>query len=639
MLVEAPPGAGKTELAARRLASLANGRVDAGQILVLSFSRSAVRTLTRRLRTLDPDVLENLRHVAIRTFDSWAFRILRLSGRDARSLLANGYDANIAALIALIEGPRRAEIKSLIGDKRCIIVDEFQDLPGVRGDLVIALMNLLAPPGKPGAGFTVLGDPAQAIFGFAGRLAEQDTATPQQYWDHITRNWASDLQTLRLTHNFRATSKIAAFSSGIRDILRSERSETEKLEAVRAQLNSLEAPADLDRSWLQIASGTRAILTRTNGEALRVLRELLGTEVVGGTPTPVRLRAAGHTHLAPPWVGALFRTLKSPIVQKSGFPRIYEKLAGAWDEATRTALTLPAPDIAWLRLVRASGGSDGATSLNIGDLRDRLAWPDAFPDDQHTDDDGLIITTIHQSKGMEFDEVTLLESRPRSDQSELTGPNDDHSCAGGDDNNHDAAAIEEEANVAYVAVTRAADSLKRLPSDSIYDPPGHWTFRDERKRWCHWLNQWVHIEIGLPGDIDPAGFVDPDLLDGREGVDEVQQLLLEGAHALHGHKVMLVKDGHGDAVTYRIHLQDGRKPGIRIGTTTNRIARDLYHLLWNRGYYLPNTIMNLRISGVVTCTAGEDANLIEPEALSRLWLGVGLYGTGEFQTKYLKRNT
>lgn len=90
-LVEAAPGTGKTELAARRLASLLRTELSAGQILVLSFSRSAVRTLSNRLAAMDhadARVVEDLRHLSVRTFDSWSFRMLRLMGEQPRALLS-----------------------------------------------------------------------------------------------------------------------------------------------------------------------------------------------------------------------------------------------------------------------------------------------------------------------------------------------------------------------------------------------------------------------------------------------------------------------------------------------------------------------------------------------------------------------
>ena len=170
LLVEAGPGTGKTEMAAVRMAGLVRKGLAPGQLLVLSFSRSAVRNLTDRLARLegtDDSIIEELRHVSIRTFDSWAFRMLRLLRNPLDALLARGHDDNIEKLTALFGGRRREEIRELIGDRRHLIVDEFQDLPGVRGELVLALLDLLVPPARAGAGFTILGDPAQAIYAFA----------------------------------------------------------------------------------------------------------------------------------------------------------------------------------------------------------------------------------------------------------------------------------------------------------------------------------------------------------------------------------------------------------------------------------------------------------------------------------------
>jgi hypothetical protein len=617
VLVDAPPGSGKTETAARRLAALISNTISPGQILALSFSRSAVRTLTKRLSTIsDPRLIEELRHVSIRTFDAWAFRILRLAGCRPEHLLARSHDENIEKLTELIKGPRRQEIRTLIGDKRCLIVDEFQDLPGVRGDLVLALMELIAPPGKGGAGFTVLGDPAQAIFGFAGRMNGNEVAfpTPREYWDRIRTLYGDELKRITLTTNHRASGSIAEISSEMRAILMSDRSETEKLEAIRVKLASLSEREALARTWLEPAQGSEAILTRTNGEALRVLQRLFGDEVSGGQ-TPVRLRAAGYASLPPAWIGALLRKLRAQGLARSQFVRIHETLTRVWDHEVQRALELPDVDTAWSRLARASGAADDASSIDIGALRERLSWPDAFPDDQHVADDGIVVTTIHQSKGMEFDIVTLLEGQREDDKEASVG------------------AVEEEANVAYVAVTRAASALARLPSDSIYRAPSRRSFRDERERLCHWWNGWVNLEMGIRGDIDPVGFVDPELHGGEKGVEALQRFLLENARALEGHKVILVKSGTGANTTYNICLQDNRQPGRIIGRTAKQLQWDLLDLLWERGYSLPGWIMNLRISTVGTATARGDAPLGEPERTSRLWLGIGLYGTGDFKPR------
>lgn len=625
MLVEAGPGTGKTEMAALRLAGLIRSELSPGQILVLSFSRSAVRTLTRRLsRVVEPEdrLLEELRHVSIRTFDSWAFRMLRLLGGAPSTLLAREHDDNIAELTALISGSRRDEVRTLIGDRRHLIVDEFQDLPGVRGKLVLALLDLLASPGCPGCGFTILGDPAQAIYGFAARSASSEAFPgPAEYWRRVVAAYGAELDKRTLRRNYRAEAPLAELSAKLRSELLSRRPDEEKLRFVRETIAALPAPAQpIGSEWIQNGdSGSRAVLTRTNGEALRVLQKLFGTEIEGPT-TPVRLRAGNYSPLPPAWIAALLRRLRSPSLTRSQFGKIYAYLTEQWDEAIRLKLGLPPEEAAWARLARASGAADDTSAIQVPDLRARLSWPDAFPDDQPVSDEGVIVTTIHQSKGMEFDVVTVLDASGDDD-----APED-----GAEDPEKPSAA--EEANVGYVAVTRASRVLARMDGNEIYQPPRSWKFQNERQRLCYWRRGWVNLEMGLRGDLDPFGFVDPELHGGAAGVEALQEFLLGNARRLEGHKVMLCKQSECGKVVWNVYLQSGGAPDRLIGRTAPQLTYDLLHLLYDRGYSLPRIIMNLRIADVGTVTSDAEFRLEEPDRSSRLWLGVSLFGTGDFKT-------
>lgn len=634
LLVEAGPGTGKTETAARRIANLVRTELSPGQILVLSFSRSAVRTLTRRLGKIgetDPRVVEELRHLSVRTFDSWAFRMLRLLGEAPRTLLTRTHDANIAALTEIATGPRREDLRTLMGDRRHLVVDEFQDLPGVRGDLVLALLALMAPPGEPGRGFTILGDPAQAIFGFARGMRDggEPFPTPHEYWREVCRIYGGELGQKRLTRNYRSDPSLAGMSLTLRAVLLSDRPEKEKLRATLAALAALPAPAQpIGRGLLEAATGgSRAILTQTNGEAIRVLQALYGTETTGGA-VPVRLHAGGHATLPPAWIGALLRKLRSASLPRTQFAKIHAHLAAAWGDATCRRLGLPEQDVAWARVACAAGGGEDDKSVDVAELRARLSWPDAFPDDQPVVDDGVIITTVHKSKGMEFDAVTLLETR-ETDGDEEEGDGD------GDTELSDQPG--ERASVAYVAMTRAALTLDRAPADAIHRAPIHRPFPDGRTRLCHRSFKWINIEMGLRGDIDPLGFVDPALLGGKDGVEELQSFLLAEAAGLAGRKVMLCKQIEDAKATWHIHLQDGSKPGRLIGRTANQLSVDLLKMLYKRGFALPPVIMNLRISDVGTLTSDGIAGLGDPERTSGLWLGVGLFGTGDFQPRKAKK--
>lgn len=627
MLVEAGPGTGKTEMAALRLSRLIRTELSPGQVLVLSFSRSAVRTLTRRLaRVAKPtdQVLEELRHVSIRTFDSWAFRILRLLGRSPQSLLARDHDDNIAELTSLIMGPRAEDIRALIGSRRHVIVDEFQDLPGVRGEMVIALLGLIAAPEDPECGFTILGDPAQAIYGFAARAYGGRTfAGPAEYWKRVQDMYGEGLQTRTLRRNYRAEAALAELSADLRAVLLSDRPEEEKLRFVREAVSSLPPPADpMGPAWLQDADGgSRAVLTRTNGEALRVLQKLVGTSVEGPT-TPVKLRAGSYATLPPAWIGALLRRLRSQSFTRTQFSKIYAYLTDRWDADTQSKLGLPPQEVAWGRLARASGEPEDATSLELTELRSRLGWPDAFPDDQPVAEEGVIVTTIHQSKGMEFDIVTVLDAAQGDDEAEPAEAGE----AEGE------GSTLEQANVAYVAITRAGRSLNRVGGGELYRPPVYWDFQNGRRRLCHWRNGWINMEMGLRGDLDPFGFADPQLLGGAEGVENLQEFLLRNARRLQGHKVMLCKHSDDGKAVWHVHLQNGSSPDRLIGRTASQLTYDLLQVLYGKQYALPKTIMNLRIASVGTVTADGELSLEEPERSSRIWLGVSLFGTGDFRT-------
>jgi DNA helicase-2/ATP-dependent DNA helicase PcrA len=72
------------------------------------------------------------------------------------------------------------------------------------------------------------------------------------------------------------------------------------------------------------------------------------------------------------------------------------------------------------------------------------------------------------------------------------------------------------------------------------------------------------------------------------------------------------------------------EPERLIGRMAQQLSLDLLRLLHGKGYSLPARIHNLRIAGVGTVTSDRDIVLEDPDQTSRLWLGVSLFGTGDF---------
>ncbi len=640
ILVLAGPGTGKTETVAHRLAWLISNGVGPGQIAVLSFSRNAVKTLTNRIDALaigGTGRLEELRYLAIRTFDSWTFRQLRLLNHPVRELLSgrNSYETNIALLVDHMKGARRAEVRASLGNLRHVIVDEFQDLSGARGALVLELLALLCPAGTGENGFTVLGDEYQAIYGFSLDHAESPefrALTSRELFRRLRVGHKSDLLELSLTKNYRAEPRLARVVDAARSILLRRTSPSVKLDA----LQRLVAHAKrLDECGLEITAlsdGGRTsvgLLCRTNGEALRLAMALYGDQDAS-PPVRIDLEAGSPSASVPAWIGATLGPCRGSSVDRVRFERIYAHLYGSKEaQALVAALEIPGVVDAWETLRRIAAARGGAEAVDLAVLRERLAWPDQLPDDTSLHRGSVTVTTVHQSKGMEYDTVGI-HSSPQNEANEVR------------DQDRSAEEAREEANVLFVAISRAARRLGRIDPDRMYPLYPHAFAKETRTRWYQWRNGWIALEVGLAGDIDPASFVSTRLHGDIVTVEKLQKALAAGAANLPGRKVVLCKTalpGTRLRFIYDIHLQEDGRPGLRLGRTTAQLPQDLSEVVSAKGFSLPKTFYNARVADVVTCARqmDETGDAAEPWATSGLWLGVTLHGLGSGQT-YRRRS-
>jgi DNA helicase II / ATP-dependent DNA helicase PcrA len=629
-LVQAGPGTGKTEVAAARLVHLVSTGVRPSQILVLSFSRSATRTLMRRvdvLRQGSLEISEELRHLSVRTFDSWTFRMLRRLGMPPGDLLRRNYEQNIAMLIELMRGDRSAEVRELLSPVRHAIVDELQDLGGVRGALVIELLKLLCSEKASTVGFTLLGDEAQGIFGYAVRNGHDEFSdiTPAELFRRLRASWQPNLREVVLQKNYRSTDKLATLAGRLRTVLSKPITGSQKLEAMLKVLSGVpEANIPLSAEDLTVLGKESAgILTRTNGEAIRIAQMIWG-KGIQAPQVQVDVRTSSQAFRPPAWVGATVGRVQGASVSRSQFSRIYKHLYEGKGNALATALEVPGEEIAWRRLCSVVGVGPDSSTLELAKLRQRLAWPDAFPDDEGPHPGMLHVMTVHQSKGMEFANVAVAEPSEW-----FTAPKGSKEA---DPDRDDA----EEASVLFVAMTRAGRTIKRIPVGTGFEPLRSGTFGSGRTRWFTWRNGWVNIEMGIPGDIAQGSFVDVALHRSEEAVEKVQTMLAEGALALRGRKVILRKQalpGDERRYVYAIYLQNDAGAEPLLGHTAPQLTEDLLNLLWSRGFGLPSTILNLRVTDVVTAGAVEPPSSAAPAfAASGIWLSVHLYGTGDFRS-------
>jgi DNA helicase-2/ATP-dependent DNA helicase PcrA len=636
MLVVAGPGTGKTQVSAQRLAHLVGMALLPSEVLVLSFSRSAVRTLMRRIGSCIGDgaeAVEDLRHLAVRTFDSWAFRMLRTSGIPPDVLMRSSYEENIGRLADILEAASPNAVHASLERIRHIVVDECQDIVGVRLRLVKALLALLAPPQASGNGFTILGDDAQAIYGFSARAKGHPSTAGDTLMQHVRDRYAGQFEEIVLQKNYRSTPALANAVDALRRLFAVEtdvRTRLDKMEEFVASLPTVWTES-LSPAWLgTVDGGSLAILARTNGEALRIATQLGGKQSAA-PEIPVELHLATRNAPVPAWVGVLLGPARNDTISRTLFGKIHAHWSAELGGENSLSVSLPPEDLAWIRLARACGLADDATSFSIQALRARLDWADAFPDDVGVAAPRVAISTIHHAKGMEFDGVVLLQKK-MAEQEETVEVDAEEISAEPD------ADPAEEASVLFVAVTRAAKYLGTLPHDSIYRPYHTRRFANgTRQRLMTRGFGWVNIEIGIPGDIAICSHVDTTMHGSSEHVSASQEMLWSTSAALSGRKVVLCKafeekpDGKRH-VHYNIHLQNDTVPGEFLGRTGPNLTFDLLDLLGSK-YTLPPSIFNLRIGSVISIAGPTEvpATVADPFRTSGLWLGISLTGTGDFK--------
>lgn len=168
--------------------------LEAGEILVLSFSRAAVRELQDRIARHG----DRARRVRVQTFDSWAYRLLVQAYPD-EEWSARGFDDRIRAATGAVE--KGAVEASELGAPSHVVIDEAQDLVGDRRELVEALLDRF----QRSCGFTVVGDSAQGIYGFQIEDRTERAGETDRFFTWLRESY-DDLVELSLTENFRAKS-------------------------------------------------------------------------------------------------------------------------------------------------------------------------------------------------------------------------------------------------------------------------------------------------------------------------------------------------------------------------------------------------------------------------------------------------
>ena len=306
---------------------------------------------------------------------------------------------------------------------RYLFVDEIQDLCGARARMVLKLASIVK---ASGGATTFLGDPAQAIYDF-DELEQKDLSSIEFLQQLNGGNYtdAAPAQRIELL-NYRRfdTPEMVSLVGRARaamgkDGLTPDGGRIDQLlnEVDRTRLAALPA--------LPGIPGRRAILTRTNLEAYQIWKRCtdLGLHA--------ELWRGANGAYWPGWLARLFLGFRQEMMDVTFAIK-------RWNSHVAPYVTKTAEEA--IQFLRDEGACDG----DVIDLRvlNHLISSGSPNARTITGSSNLVVSTIHRSKGLEFDEVLLYQ------------PWDNAAGNAG------------EVRILYVAATRARKRLLLLEADT-----------------------------------------------------------------------------------------------------------------------------------------------------------------------------
>ena len=384
IVVAAGPGSGKTRVLVHKLASLLLLEdVKHEQLLMLTFSRAAATEFKQRIMGL----IGNAAHfVEIKTFHSYAFDLLGRIGN-----LEDAKDVVGRAAKMISDG----EVEPNRIGKTVLVVDEAQDMSSEEFALVRALMSV-----NEEMRVIAVGDDDQNIYEFRGSDS-----------NYMRQLLADDKSTfVEMTENYRSTQHVVAFANafvkGIHNRMKQtpilSMSKDEGTVVVTHHASHIMFQRVVSDLLRQRNSGTISVLTHTNEEAV-ILVALLRRH---GLRSKLIQSMDGFRF----WNMAEVRLFLKYIERDTHTPIVTDEV---WNEAKRKTFQAYATSSSLPYLKRCIELFEKINKAKyLTDFKE-LVFESTTEDFCDTSDADVVVSTIHKSKGCEFDDVYMLVSQPQ----------------------------------------------------------------------------------------------------------------------------------------------------------------------------------------------------------------------------------
>jgi ATP-dependent DNA helicase RecQ len=378
IVVPAGPGSGKTYVLVRKLASLILMEdIKSEQLLMLTFSRASAIEFKSRLKALIGNAAE---FVEIKTFHSYSFDILGKVGTLENS------DHIVADAVSEINAGRVE--KSLI-TKSILVIDEAQDMSKDEFNLVKELIQ-----NNEDMRIVAVGDDDQNIYEFRGSDSGHMKSLITEYGATVydmMDNFRSSRAVVSLANSFVRTISNRLKSSPISG----RRNESGEVRLIKHQSPNYEQ-AIVDEILSENKTGKSAVLTSTNDNAL-IITALLNKN---GRKARLIQSRDGFTLANLAEIRCFLDEIRS-----RGISRVDQSLwDGAKEKMCNEFRDSSCLDIA-LNCIKAFE-TEYPKSKYVSDFNDYLleAQLESF---SKVKDSEILVSTIHKSKGCEYDNVYL----------------------------------------------------------------------------------------------------------------------------------------------------------------------------------------------------------------------------------------
>lgn len=383
IVVAAGPGSGKTRVLVHKLASLLLLEdVKHEQLLMLTFSRAAAIEFKQRLMEL----IGNAAHyVEIKTFHSYCFDLLGRIGN-----IDEVKDVVARAAQMITDG----EVEPNRIGKTVLVIDEAQDMSEEEYSLVRALMNA-----NEGMRVIAVGDDDQNIFEFRG--------SDSKYMKQLLQD--TNGQFVEMTENYRSSQHIVNFANGFVQGIKGRfkstpiisMSQDEGLVSLTHHTSSLLYEPLVNEIMQNKGHGSTCVLTQTNEEAV-ILVALLRKH---GLNSKLIQSMDGFRF----WNMAEVRLFLKYIEQDTHTPLITDAV---WENAKQQTFTQYANSTSLIYLQKCIQIFEETNKAKyLTDFKEHIfeSSVEDYCDLKETD---VVVSTIHKSKGREFDDVYMLITEP-----------------------------------------------------------------------------------------------------------------------------------------------------------------------------------------------------------------------------------